>query len=201
MMLFSWPGAAAYSRSMARWRFCKSKASNGAGLRLIVMIIIINFLIMIIMFNIPILSIIFKFASLRPPMALIFTLLKLKISGHDLVMFNFLIAIMMFNFLILIIILKFASLGPQMALTSVWSSLTFSSWSLSSIFSPWSSCLTHHAKLSWCHDHPALFSHHYDHPQVSYHNHLVTFLTFTFPHPEHHVQTPISSILHKKARS
>ena len=72
MMLFSWPGAAAYSRSMARWRFCKSKASNGAGLRLIVMIIIINFLIMIIIFNIPILSIIFKFASLRPPMALIF---------------------------------------------------------------------------------------------------------------------------------
>ena len=46
------------------------------------MIIIINFLIMIIIFNIPILSIIFKFASLRPPMALIFTLLKLKISGH-----------------------------------------------------------------------------------------------------------------------
>ena len=57
--------------------------------------------------------------SLRPPMALIFTLLKLKISGHVLVMFNFLIAIMMFNFLILIIILKFASLRPQMALTSV----------------------------------------------------------------------------------
>ena len=27
------------------------------------------------------------------------------------------------------------------------------------------------------------------------------FLTFTFPHPEHHVQTPISSILHKKTRS
>ena len=47
------------------------------------MIIIINFLIMIIMFNIiPILMIMFKFASLRPPMALIFTLLKLKISGH-----------------------------------------------------------------------------------------------------------------------
>ena len=74
MMLFSWPGAAAYSRSMARWRFCKSKASNGAGLRLIVMIIIINFLIMIIMFNIPILIIMImsKFASLKPPMALIF---------------------------------------------------------------------------------------------------------------------------------
>ena len=87
-------------------------------------------------------------------------------------MFNFLIAIMMFNFLILIIIFNFASLRPQMALTCDLSSLTFSSWSPSSIFS---SCLTHHAKLSWCHDHPALFSHHYDHPQVSYHNHLVTF--------------------------
>ena len=83
MMLFSWPGAAAYSRSMARWRFCKSKASNGAGLRLIVMIIIINFLIMIIMFNFLIMIIMFnipiliimimsKFASLKPPMALIF---------------------------------------------------------------------------------------------------------------------------------
>ena len=60
MVLFSWRGAAAYSRSMARWRFCKSKASNGAGLRLIVMIIIINFLIMIVMFNFLILIIMFN---------------------------------------------------------------------------------------------------------------------------------------------
>ena len=51
----------------------------------LIMIIMFNFLIMIIMFKIPILIIMFKFASLRPPMALIFTLLKLKISGHDLV--------------------------------------------------------------------------------------------------------------------